>query len=79
MGKDDILRKLDRQVINHIHAMRKSLGKPPYDAVRSYFPQGDAVSDSSAFHQETHIQFALRNPHCVLGYFRVRDAEVRAI
>ena len=78
LGKDDILRKLDRQVINHIHKMRKAAGLPSYDAVRAYFPQGNGIAETSAFHQDTHIQIALRNAQCVLGYFRVRQAEVPA-
>jgi hypothetical protein len=76
LGPDDILRLLDRQIINHIHVMRKVSERPAYDAVRSYFPQGNCLADSSAFQLDTHIQIALRDENCVLGYFRVREAEV---
>lgn len=76
LGHDDILRNLDRQIINHIHARRKAGGSPPYDAVRSYFPQGNSLAESSAFKLDSHIQIALRDENCVLGYFLVREAEI---
>ncbi len=72
---DLILRPLDRKVINHIHARRKSSGLPPYDAVRSHFVQGPKLLETSGFHRDTHVQIALRNLECVVGYFRVPQAE----
>lgn len=73
----DILRHLDRQVINHIHRLRMEQDLPAYDAVRSYFPQGQSLTGNSAFLESSHVQIALRKPECVLGYFRVREAEVQ--
>jgi hypothetical protein len=78
-GKHDtdmILRPMDRKIINHVHARRVSAGLPPYDAVRSHFPQGPELLETSGFRRDTHIQIALRNYACVVSYFGVRQAEV---
>lgn len=73
--EDLILRPLDRKVINRIHQMRKERGAPAYDAVRSHFVQGPKLLETSGFHRDTHVQIALLNKGCILGYFRVREAE----
>ena len=72
---DLILRPMDRQIINHIHALRRSRGQPSYDAVRSHFVQGSPLLETAGFKRDTHVQLALRNQDCVLGYFMVREAE----
>ena len=41
-----------------------------YDTVRCAFWEGQVVYPSAGFHQESHIQLAVRNPACVLGVFR---------
>lgn len=69
--KDIIVRALDRQVFKYLHQMYQDQGLPPLDAVRGAFPQGEAVAPTSAIFANSHVQIALRNPECVLGYFRV--------
>jgi len=66
---DRILRRLDRRVFNQIHENRAAVGVAAYDAVRGPFPQGHPVAPSSSIHRDTHVQIALRNSACVLGYF----------
>lgn len=68
---DIIVRALDRQVFKFLHQMYEDQGLPPLDAVRGAFPQGEAVAPTSAIFANSHVQIALRNPDCVLGYFRV--------
>lgn len=68
---DVILRGLDRQVFKNLHQMYKDQGLPPLDAVRGAFPQGEAVAPTSAIFANSHVQIALRDQTCVLGYFRV--------
>jgi len=76
---DWILRRMDRQVFNQIHNNRKTLNMLPYDAVRGPFPQGNPVAPSSSIRSGTHVQIALRNSACVLGYFAPIEAfEYRA-
>lgn len=82
-GDEDIVkRKLDRAIINYLHKIRTDLhGKtiegttfelPPYDTVRSPFPQGPAIATTSAFKMYSHVQIAVRNSNRVLGYFLPR-------
>ena len=70
---DIIVRALDRQVFKYLHEMFADQGLPPVDAVRGAFPQGDAVAPTSAIFANSHVQIALRNPRCVLGWFRVPE------
>jgi len=63
-----ILRHLDRFVINAICAEQEKNGNP-YDIVRGAFPQGKPIATSSAFHENTHIQLAVREERCILGWF----------
>ena len=74
---DRVLRHLDRRVFNRLHELRAESGVPPYDAVRGAFPQGRPVAPSSSIKRRTHVQIALRNPACILGYFRVFEGEDR--
>jgi len=71
-GPDDeevILRNLDRAVINYIHGKRITQGLPPYDTVRGFFHQGQPAFSTSAIGQLSHVQIAVRNGDCILGYF----------
>ncbi|SFD20924.1 hypothetical protein [Massilia yuzhufengensis] len=71
-GPDDdemILRNLDRAVINYIHGKRIKESKAPYDSVRGYFHQGKLAFATSAIGQLSHVQIAMRNAACILGYF----------
>lgn len=70
---DVLLRGLDRQVFKYLHQMYDDQGLPRLDAVRGAFPQGEAVAPTSAIYANSHVQFALRNSECVLGYFRVPE------
>jgi hypothetical protein len=64
-----ILRHLDRAVINFIHGQRIEKGWAPYDSVRGFFFQGDRVDPTSAIGNLSHVQIAVRNTACILGYF----------
>lgn len=70
---DFMLRSLDRQVFNELHRRREHAGMPAYDAVRGPFVEGEPVVRASGIRSDTHLQIALRNDACVLGYFRVLD------
>lgn len=70
---DIIVRALDRQVFKNLHQMYVDQKLPPLDAVRGAFPQGEAVAPTSAIFVNSHVQIALRNPDCILGYFRVPE------
>lgn len=67
--QDVILRALDNAIISFIHEARKEDGKPDFQAVRGAFPQGEPLVDNSGFRKHSHIQIALRDSSCVLGWF----------
>lgn len=79
-GDNMAARYLDRAVIEMTHAVRKELdgllvrdslpGLPPYDSVRSPFPEGDCLYEGAGFRAHNHIQIAVRSLACIKGYFR---------
>ncbi len=66
---DVILHHLDEAVIRMVHAMRASQGLQSFQLVRGAFYQGPEAAPSSAFREGTHIQLALCDPACVVGWF----------
>lgn len=68
-----LLRRLDCAVFNIGHLTRSQQGLPSYQAVRAAFYQGKPVTDTSEFRAGIHLQIALRDPRCVLGWFLPED------
>jgi hypothetical protein len=67
---DILLRRLDNAVFTHLHTVReKHLNVPAYQAVRGAFPQGPAIAENSGFRRDSHIQIAVRDDACVVGWF----------
>lgn len=75
---DVIYRALDNAVFTWLHAARASQEPPlpSFQAVRAAFHQGEKVAPTSGFHASTHIQIALRDNNCVLGWFLPAGAEL---
>ncbi len=71
-SSDLLLRKLDRAVIESIHAFNKDKIQREYDSVRAVFVEGDPLYPGAGFREKNHIQICIRNPDCIKGYFRVR-------
>lgn len=74
--EDLIVRQLDSDVFKFMHRIRQETKQPLFQAVRSAFPQGEAVAPSSAFRRNSHVQIALRENACVLGWFLPPGAEL---
>lgn len=66
---DILFRALDSAVFGFIHAARDAGGSPHFQAVRGAFRQGREVAPNSGFHRDSHVQIALRDNNCVLGWF----------
>lgn len=66
---DILLRKLDNAVFTHLHEVRDTLSMQSYQAVRAAFPQGQPIAVNSGFRLDTHIQIAVRDDACILGWF----------
>jgi hypothetical protein len=75
---DAIYRALDNAVFTWLHNARASQQPPlpPSQAVRAAFHQGVKIAPTSGFHASTHIQIALRDNSCVLGWFLPAGAEL---
>lgn len=74
-GKDLLNRKLDCMVIQTLHAIREDKMESPFDTVRAAFIEGDPLYENAGFTAESHIQVCVRNPQCIMGYFRPLDDE----
>lgn len=72
-GEFSLLRRLDCAVFNFGHLSRRQQGLTSYQAVRAAFYQGQPVAHTSEFRAGTHLQIALRDPRCVLGWFLPED------
>lgn len=64
-------RHLDCAVIKTVHEIRKQSGDPAYDTVYGVFEEGAVLFNGSGFREKTHVQMAVRNIDCIIGYFRV--------
>ena len=73
---DIIHRALHSAVFRFMHEMREQLEYAPFDAVRGAFPQGAAIAENSGFRQHTHVQIAVRNNDCIMGWFLPEGAEL---
>ncbi|MEO1272348.1 MAG: hypothetical protein AAFX99_29980 [Myxococcota bacterium] len=40
-----------------------------YQTVRGVFVEGEPVYEDAGIHIKTHVQIAVRDPGCILGYF----------
>lgn len=61
----------DCWLINAYHKYLQKEHKQPIDTIRAAFPEGDLLGDGrSAIHMQNHIQWAICNPACIVGYFR---------
>ena len=70
--KDLVFRRLDRAVIESVHAANKRADLPEYDSVRAVFVEGDPLYPGAGFHSKNHIQICVRKNEQILGYFRPR-------
>lgn len=71
---DLVLRNLDCAVMNLAMTFfdrSSSLGRScHYQTVRGVFVEGDPIYPGARIFEKTHVQIAVRDPGCILGYFR---------
>lgn len=68
---DLLLRYLDCAVINHLHHMLAVTDdKQQMDTVRGMFSEGGALYPGAGFQSKSHTQIVVRNPECIIGYFK---------
>jgi len=69
---DLVRRELDCSVVNWWKDECAKSGAATYQTVRGAFTEGGAVYPGGLIFEKTHIQIAIRDPDCILGYFRPR-------
>ncbi|MEZ4408298.1 MAG: hypothetical protein R3A52_17745 [Polyangiales bacterium] len=72
MGDDLILRELDCAVLNlGLVNLDRSAGDGGYyyQSVRGVFVEGAEAYPGAAIRERTHVQIAVRDERCILGYF----------
>jgi len=57
-------------VIEYAIKLAESTENRTFDTVRGAFWEGGLVYPGSEIATQSHIQIAVRNPDCVLGYFK---------
>ncbi|MGM0578740.1 MAG: hypothetical protein ACQEXJ_23660 [Myxococcota bacterium] len=68
---DLLLRRLDCAVLNYgLGNLDEQQGRIVYQTVRGLFPEGGPAFEGSRIMVKTHVQIAVRDPDCILGYFR---------
>lgn len=75
-GPDSLRRNLDCAVVQTVHAIREAKKDPDYDSVRGVFWEGETLYPGTTLREKNHIQVCIRNPNCIKGYFRVREADM---
>lgn len=63
-------RKLDCAIINWAIPMLEEDRGKKFQSVRCVFAEGEPVFEGSSIMLKSHIQIAIRDPACILGYFR---------
>lgn len=70
-GDADLVRRYrDRLVLDFVHDLRQRDNKPAFDTVRASFPEGAPLYAGAKITEQSHVQICVRNPQCVLAYFR---------
>lgn len=63
-------RRLDCSMINWLCDVMEKDQSKPFDSVRGMFQEAQPAFEGSSIHLKSHIQLAIRNTSCILGYFR---------
>jgi len=68
---DILLRYRDCAVLNwYMTLLDNQHGRTYYQTVRGAFVEGSPAFDGSAIHAKTHVRIAVRDPNCIVGYFK---------
>jgi hypothetical protein len=63
---------LDCAVIKTVHKLRADSEIDAYQTVYGVFEEGGPLYPNAGFKKKTHVQIAVIDPECIVGYFRVR-------
>lgn len=70
-NRDKLLRYRDCAVVNWtIEQLEDHADNQNFDSVRGVFQEAEPVFEDSGIRLKSHIQIAIRNPACIVGYFK---------
>jgi len=69
-GRNAKNRELDCSVLQHLHHLRSLGGDASYTSVRAAFHEDAQLYPGASFSRRAHIQICVRDPACILGYFK---------
>lgn len=72
-----LLHPLDRAVIEYAIKLVEEEEGRIFDTVRGAFWEGGPAFENSEIQRQSHIQIAVRNPECILGYFKPKPNRSR--
>ena len=64
------LHRLDCDMLNFVIPVVEKIDGQPIQTVRGVFQEGPAAFPGSEIREKSHIQIAVRDSACILGYFR---------
>ena len=67
--RDTLVRRLDCFVLNWTLERLEKASDTHFDSVRGIFEEGSPAFPGSMIHLKSHIQIAIRNPACIVGFF----------
>lgn len=66
---DLLLRHRDCAVVNYAMALYDGGGSPHFQTVRGVFVEGGPAFEGAGIQRKSHVQVAVRDASCILGYF----------
>jgi len=76
--RDRVLRKLDCAVVNWV-LDEFAQGGRNYQTIRGVFVEGKRAYPGGGIMLKSHIQIAVRDPHCIIGCFRPNPLSYRGM
>ena len=69
-----LFHSLDRAVIEYAIKLAEDEEGQKFDTVRGAFWEGGPAFENSEIQKQSHIQIAVRNPECILGFFKPKSS-----
>ncbi len=76
---DHVCRYRDCAVINWCLDLLEQQRVARYQTVRCVFTEGEPAFEGSKIMSKSHIQIAIRDPSCILGFFRPQNVDLKAL
>lgn len=70
LNNETIMKRVNLKEMN-----QKAIQTDPefFDSVRGLFQEGHEIYTNAGFREENHIQLCIKNPNCIIGYFKPKE------